>query len=795
MTLYIVEKPNQISPLKDALNANNIKDFEIFPLRGHFLQLKLPNEYSNGIIDWTKSIVNNELPFVPKKFERKVNPEHKTKLAELEKLVQKATHIVLATDPDPEGGAIGYELIEMFNVQSKLLGMIDMRALDKSLIQKCTKYDIPYKELAEESYARTHTDWMFGMNYTVAATVYLASEIRKLGDLKKFTVNAGTVKLPILRMIVDRDKQFESFKSIKKYSLIGKARKDGKEFPIKFIVDGEKDSLDKQFMIDAMTKINNNLKGTITNFLKTPKIKTSPLPYTYTELTVKASRKGIKGAEHVVEETYLKGNISYPGTPCPYLTDAFFLESKDVLNAIGNTNTSYNNFVSKINVPYRKHDAFNDKKVDGSHTGIVPTQKSGNGLNSNELMIYELVSKRYLALFYPDYEYISLSGKAKIIDNIDCTFSENVVKELGWKEIEMDDDSNEDDSKQQNIPDMKNGDQIEILGVSINEIDTKPLPRFDKPSLLEAMDKIERFFTDPIIKAQLKGKGIGTERTKPIHIDNLFEDGVAKLEKNKIVSTPKGRKIIELLPDNATSPILRANFDSKFTLIGQNKYKRTDLEDEMKKIIEDLILDLKNRFGSQVYVGNSSKIEYNNLICPKCKKTHIIANNDEQNATIYKCNNAKWNATKKVFEGCNFVVFANCLESIGQPKITIKQIEELFKNDSLKVNDKEIKLNLSNDKNFITILDNSGIEIKRQFSGPTQQDVLFENKKAYTYNGKTIWKEYLGKTITKKQAEELFKGKRISITGLTSKVGKTFDAYVIFKDDKTQLDGFIDKKK
>jgi DNA topoisomerase-3 len=249
MTLYITEKPSQVEALRDALKKTNMYNgVEIVPLAGHIMQLYDFEDYDKSLSDsWINLVMDKKVPFFPKELKKKIKPkssfiangkkitsDYKKKFDDIKDKISRATKIILATDPDNEGATLGLEVIEKCNALSKVQGMINMSKLDITSLSKEVSImnKLPYMNMYYAGDSRAYFDQTFGINMSIIATVVLG---------KGNTLQVGGVKLPTIRMVVERDLAFESHKEIPYWTLKAKATYNNQTFDIDiFLKDEEK---------------------------------------------------------------------------------------------------------------------------------------------------------------------------------------------------------------------------------------------------------------------------------------------------------------------------------------------------------------------------------------------------------------------------------------------------------------------------------------------------------------------------------------------------------------------------
>jgi len=619
--LYLTEKPSQIVALKKVVRDNST--FE--PLAGHLFSLLKPEEYDTSLTDWYRAVINNKLPFTPKEFKKRISntvtyvtKEGKTGEQNYQKIfnsVKKAIancdEIVIASDPDNEGASLAYEVIQACGAEKKVKGMMNMAFIDPSSLSKSLKEfesnpnTIDYKNMALASDTRAVFDWSFGMNLSMGATV-------ALGDGQ--VLNMGGVKLPTIRMVVERDLAFENFEEIPFWKLKATAKdpKTGKEFPIEIKYNGLDKIDDEKMANEAFENVAKEF--TISNYSETPKKAIPSKPFSLLDMAAEVSRTNglsMVRSESAAQSLYDKGFQSYPRTEERFYSDGEHDQARQVISGL-ETNGEFKGLKS-LKTPYKKRFAFDDKKLVGkAHGALSPTTKycDISSLNNDEKIVYMAVAKRYYSQFMDDYEYSNNTIKASD-GKYTITTSENIQGEKGWKELYQ----NLLDTTTKSLPVMEKGDKLFILDVELEKGFTKPKGRFNDISLAQAMANIANHYDNEKIVEYLSESGIGTSATRKQIIQELKEDKRGRktiepyfiFQNGKIVSTPKSRDLIELLPNNVTSPVLRAELGA---LTKDVEFGKKTI-DQAKVEIKDQI---KNMYDSIIDVGKEKGIRLFNIL-------------------------------------------------------------------------------------------------------------------------------------------------------------------------------------
>lgn len=644
--LLIAEKPSQIKSLRAVLPKG--KHIKIVSLAGHIMRLKNIDEYDTRLKDksWYKLVKDKDVPYIPDQYENitkeKATGKFKTDYQDMYLNVKRAANdtdfIISVADPDNEGCSLMFQPLEHSGNSQKILGQINMSKLDFfSLQEEIKTFDkIPYYNMAQAGIARSEFDWAFGINNTILSSVLLGQ-----GQ----TMHTGGVKSPVIRMVVDRMNHIENFKPEKYWQFNGTAKhtKTGEDF--NFIVkvkqndteivnlqtnikDLEKrlENIDKndpeltaeigeiynelgklRWKLNEATKefesserdifskkvkkqiedaIKKGMHFNVTNFEnKKGLTQNPPLAYSLTDLQAEAGKlhkftpaKTLQVAQKLYEGQWQ----SYPRTDSRYYASGEMANIKKIIpNLLGLS--TFNNV--NIPSPYKvKTGIFNSAKV-SAHTGLAPTTKAidDKALNGENKLIYDMVATRYLIQFMNKFEYYQVKLDVDVDADVYITTFQNVEVNKGWREL-----YNPANMygftyvTQQTLPNMLIGDDIEIISIKRDDLETKPKPLFNNFSLLKGMENISRIYED------LEGleKGIGTPATRASILEQLFKSKYLVKKGNVVIASEKAKRLIELLPDDMTSPQLRADMESKLIEIVDGTFTRSKYETEFKSLIE-----------------------------------------------------------------------------------------------------------------------------------------------------------------------------------------------------------------
>ncbi|EIY8516042.1 DNA topoisomerase 3 [Campylobacter coli] len=635
MKLFIAEKPELGRAIAEGLDGN-YKSGEGYIQKGdnivtwafgHILELAKPEEYDEKYKLWKLE----DLPLPIKEFKYLPKKESKKQLKIICDLIHsdKITSIVNCGDADDEGQILVDEIIQYSKTSKPVF-----RVLINDLTPKAVKEEIAkikpnadFKGMSERGFARSQADWIVGINLTRAYTIMA----RKNGY--EGILSVGRVQTPILALIVNRDKEFENFKSINYYSLLGDFNINNNT--IKARLKTEDKILDENLAKEIKESCENqnakiNLK--IENKKEYP-----PLPYNLLVLQAECAKLFGFSPDKTLEITQILREkhkaITYNRSDCQYLPETMFEQAPNILNIIKenlNSNDEIQALIDSSDLTI-KSKAFNDANI-SAHYGIIPTQnKISSQLTQDELVVYNLIAKRFIIQFFHPREYQTTTINLEVNQRI-FTATQNKTTKSGFRSLWQNIDSEEEQENNENdindLSILKNGDIAKCSLIQIKKKQTKPRPYYTMTTLLKDLNSVAKYVSDERIKKLLMEKdkdkkgesgGIGTPATRSNHIKTLIEREYIEVSKDKkqiIKSTKKGRDLIKLSPKSLITPDMTALWFEQQKMIEISELRREQfLEEITKEVISEIQRIDKNQEFKILDNENKPKIQ-----CPQCNK-------------------------------------------------------------------------------------------------------------------------------------------------------------------------------
>ena len=516
----------------------------------------------------------------------------------LKKLSKRAKEYIISTDYDVEGEVIGWNVLRFICNQQTAKRMKYSTLTKNELLQS---FENPLSELdwgqAYAGEARHFLDWLYGINLSRA----LMSAIKTSGSFKILSI--GRVQGPALKIIVDREKEIENFKSEPYWQVFAITDKEEKPWEFKH----PKDIFNKEEL-----KRFENIKEAQAETKKSEEKLPPPGPFDLTTLQREAYRlHKISPSQtlSLAQKLYLDGLISYPRTSSQKIPEA--INPKQILKSLEKQFPEAKSATRKTPIE--------GAKSDPAHPSIYPTGDLPDNITEEELRLYLIIAKRFISCFSSDAllakKRITLTARDK--ENKDVTFTASAIHivDQGWTKVYP------TVLEEKYIPDFSG--HVDIDKIRIDEKVTQPPKRYTPASLVSILEK----------------KNLGTKSTRSSIVDTLFDRGY--LDGKSIKATPLGLNLIETLSEY--SPIiidenLTRELEKEMNHIQESKQTPSELEKEEQKIIEKVkkvLTDISKEFkAKEIEIGKSlqkglekqrqEQTESNTLMpCPTCKKGHL----------------------------------------------------------------------------------------------------------------------------------------------------------------------------
>ncbi|MET3075367.1 DNA topoisomerase III [Pantoea leporis] len=617
MRLFIAEKPSLARAIADVLPKPHRRgdgyiacgnDQVVTWCVGHLLEQAQPDSYDSRYARWNLA----DLPIIPEKWRLQPRPSVAKQLKVIEGLLQQASMVVHAGDPDREGQLLVDEVLDYLQLapeKRKAVQRCLINDLNPSAVERAVgrlRENREFIPLCVSALARARADWLYGINMTRAFTL--------LGRNAGYdgVLSVGRVQTPVLGLVVRRDEEIENF--IPKDYFEVKAHivtpKDERFVATWVPSDAcepwqdEEGRLLHRPLADHVLERINGKPALVTGYNDKRESDTAPLPFSLSGLQIEAGKRFGLSAQNVLDccqrlyETHKL--ITYPRSDSRYLPDEHFAGRHAVLNAIQAHRPNLSP-PADFN-PDQKNRCWDDKKVDAHHA-IIPTARASKvSLTENEANIYGLIARQYLMQFCPDAVF------RKCVIDLDIGGGKFIAKarflaEAGWRAL-LGSKERDEENDGTPLPVVAKGDELLCERGEVLAKQTQPPRPFTDATLLSAMTGIARFVQDKELKKVLRATdGLGTEATRAGIIELLFRRTFLVKKGRYIHSTDAGRALIHALPEMAARPDMTAQWESTLTRISEKSCRYDEFMQPLVSTLIGLIGEARQRPSLQAFRG------------------------------------------------------------------------------------------------------------------------------------------------------------------------------------------------
>src|SRR5438128_2137920 len=649
-------------------------DYVITWAVGHLVQLAEPEEYDEKWKKWKMA----DLPIVPpdgfKLVPRDAKSKKQLKLIETLLKREDVDRVINACDAGREGELIFAYIYDMYRKGLKKKDG-DPKPVERLWISSMTKQAIregfeklrPGDQLADLEAAarsRSEADWLVGMNATRAATIRGRAWVGGV-------VSLGRVQTPTLAMIVKREREIQAFVP-EPYWLVRAAFQlpyDGLWF------EGDETRIKEGARADEIVERVSGKDGEVEAVERKEQSERAPLLYDLTSLQREANRRFGFSARRTLQaaQSLYEGKkaITYPRTSSRFLSGDMVPQLKPTaatLQPIPDYRTAAEFVLTLDQLPLGR--VVNDAKV-GDHHAIIPTDidHDVNSLTPDERRIFDLIARRFLAVFHPPARY-ARTTVITLVEEERFRTRGKITLEAGWRAVyglEPDQErQTEDESEGGEIPALKEGQTVRCIAAEIEDKMTRPPPRYTEATLLSAMETAGKLIDDEELREAMKDSGLGTPATRAETIETLIRREYIERVGKDLQANPKGIQVITMLEDHKlTSPELTGDWEHKLSDIehgrGDRKKFMKGIADFAKETVEQIAaLDKEKLRPERVELG----------LCPRCgaETGEII----KENSKAYGC--TSWKSREEV--GCGFVIWKRVASRTLTPEIARQLIEE-----------------------------------------------------------------------------------------------------------------------
>jgi len=615
MIVCIAEKPSVARDIARILGANSAHDgymegngYQVTWTFGHLCTLKEPGDYTQAWKPWALT----QLPMVPQRFGIKLIDDNgiKKQFATIERLMQAADGIVNCGDAGQEGELIQRWVMQKAQAKCPVKRLWISSMTDEAIREGFAnlKDQNDYQPLYLAGLSRAIGDWLLGMNATRLYTL-------KYGQNRQ-VLSIGRVQTPTLALIVNRQKEIENFKP-EPYWVLATVYRDTTFTATKGKFTSKEEG-EKAFA---------TIEGkpfTVTKVEKKEGKEQPPQLYDLTSLQVDCNRKFSYSAEmtlNLIQSLYEKKYTTYPRVDTQYLSDDIYPKCGQTLNGLYQTKfggiAPYMELIKPIGGKALKKSkrVFDTSKVTDHHA-IIPTGVIPQNLSDAERHVFDLVARRFIAVFLPDCKFSTTTvlGEVKGTDEtVEFKVTGKEILDPGWRIVreKSSETSENSDSSENSENSEKNSEEERTLPTfvrgesgdhkpTLTEKWTTPPPYYNEASLLRAMETAGKFVEDETLRAAMKENGIGRPSSRASIIETLFKRHYIKRDRKRLIATPTGIELIDLIHEELLKSCeLTGIWEKKLRDIEHQKYDAGQFIEELKAqvaaIVHQVMTDPSNR--------------------------------------------------------------------------------------------------------------------------------------------------------------------------------------------------------
>lgn len=622
MIVCIAEKPSVARDIADVLGAKEKKDgyiegngYQVTWTFGHLCTLKEPHEYTPNWKAWSLG----SLPMIPPRFGIKLisNPTYERQFHTIETLMQKADMIINCGDAGQEG-----ELIQRWVMQKAGARCPVKRLWISSLTEEAIREGFAklkdasdFQPLYEAGLSRAIGDWLLGMNATRLYTM-------KYGQNKQ-VLSIGRVQTPTLALIVNRQLEIQNFVPKQYWELktvyrdttfAALIRKSEEELILEAeknkeaIAAGKKpkkeeenrgiDPITSQEQGMALLEQIKNSPFTITNVTKKEGKEAPPRLFDLTSLQVECNKKFAYSADEtlkIIQSLYEKKVATYPRVDTTFLSDDIYPKCPGILKGL----RDYEAFTKPLEgtVLLKSKKVFDNSKVTDHHA-IIPTGQYPQNLTDMERRVFDLIARRFIAVFYPDCKFATTTVMG-VVEEIEFKATGKQILASGWRVLFGTPGVQSPEEKEE-----KAGDEEKVLPQfvkgesgphvpSLYEKWTQPPRPYTEATLLRAMETAGKLVDNDELRDALKENGIGRPSTRAAIIETLFKRNYIRKEKKNLIATPTGVELIQIIHEELLkSAELTGIWEKKLREIERKTYNAAQFLEELKQMVSEIVMSV-----------------------------------------------------------------------------------------------------------------------------------------------------------------------------------------------------------
>src|ERR1041385_6901850 len=627
-SLIIAEKPSVASDIAKALGGFKKHEdyyesdgYVLSSAVGHLLELCVPEQFEVKRGKWTFA----HLPVIPPHFDLRPIERNEARLKLLLKLIKRADvdALINACDAGREGELI-FRYIVQYSKTKKPIKRLWLQSMTPAAIREGFEHlrdDVTMRPLADAAVCRSESDWLVGINGTRAMTAFNS----KTGGFHLTTV--GRVQTPTLAVLVEREERIKNFVAKDYWEIHGTFGAKAGEYPGRWFdenfakKEGEAD-LKPERLWDAQRAEAIRARclgkpGIVTEESK-PTTQLSPLLYDLTSLQREANGRfgfSAKNTLGLAQALYEKHKVlTYPRTDSRALPEDYIDTVRKTLGVLAQSRYgSLAEAILKNDWVKPNKRIFNNAKV-SDHFAIIPTSLAPRNLSEPESKLYDMVAKRFMAVFYPAAEFL-VTTRITRVEGEPFKSEGKVMVNPGWmavygKEAQTD--------EAPTLAPVQPNESVKTINIEVQAHQTKPPPRFTEATLLSAMESAGKLVEDEELREAMREKGLGTPATRAQIIEGLIYEKYVLRNLRELQPTPKAFSLITLLRGlqipELSSPELTGDWEFKLRSMSRGQMKRPDFMKEIADMTRDIVKKAKSH-DSDTVPGDFGTLK---VPCPIC---------------------------------------------------------------------------------------------------------------------------------------------------------------------------------
>ncbi len=612
-SLVIAEKPSVARDIARVLkckkNGQGTIEGERYIVTwglGHLVTLADPEEYKPEWKEWKMDV----LPMMPKTWKLSVIRQTAKQYNAVKSQIHRKDvgEIIIATDAGREGELVARWILEKAGNQKPVKRLWISSVTDRAIREGFGRLrdGRDYQNLYDAARSRAKADWLVGINATRALTCKYNAKL-----------TCGRVQTPTLALIANREDEIRSFRPKPYYGL--KVYADG----ICFTWQDGKSGSTRSFDPERIRRISEEIRGErlmLDSVEKKSRKTYAPGLYDLTELQREANRRfgySAKETLNIMQRLYEHHKVlTYPRTDSRYLSSDIVPTLKERIEAC--QTGPYRALARALHgKQFTADKRFVDDSKVSDHHAIIPTEQYVDltHMTSEERKIYDLVVRRFLAVFYPPAEFEQISVKASVKGEHFAAKGET-IREAGWRAVydsDIEEEDEDDSLNNQILPELKKGQSLPVKKLEVTEGKTKPPAHYTEATLLTSMEK----------------GGLGTVATRADIIEKLFNTFYMEKKGNDLLITSKGRQLLELVPSDLKKPELTARWEKELQKISDGRQKEKTFMKEIEQYTNNVMQDIRT---------SEATFRHDNLTnrkCPRCGKRMLAVNG--KNSKLLVC--------------------------------------------------------------------------------------------------------------------------------------------------------------